>query len=155
MAARFGFGLLEGIMQVDTMRPKVQRWLEHWGREFALHRDCEYLGHCSKNMLQVLIEHKGEMPPRNVGYKPLETDAQAQQVEDVICEIARHAPAMAIVLRGMYCGMGRRYVERWETANLLLSNAGQPVMTVSQYRDTAERGFERVYGMLVGIARAA
>lgn len=142
-------------MQIDTMRPKVQRWMDHWGQEFALHRDCEYLGHQSKNLLAVLIEHGGEMPGRVQGFKPLETDALAQQVEDVVAEIGRHAPVMAFALRGMYCGMGRRYYERFETANLLIANAGHKVLTVRQYRDLTDRGFERVYGMLIGHARAA
>ncbi len=33
--------------QVDTFGPYVERRLDSWGREFALHRDCEYLGHAS------------------------------------------------------------------------------------------------------------
>ncbi len=49
---------------VDTFGVYVRAELEHWGEEFALHRDCAYLGHVSKNMLQVLIDHRGEMPPR-------------------------------------------------------------------------------------------
>ena len=31
-------------MHVDTMNEYVRRRLEHWGDEFALARDCEYLG---------------------------------------------------------------------------------------------------------------
>lgn len=45
--------------QVNTFGVYVRGRLEEWGREFALHRDCEYLGHRSKDMLQVLVEHKG------------------------------------------------------------------------------------------------
>lgn len=142
-------------MQVDTMGPYVRRRLDHWGDEFALHRDCEYLGHQSKNMLQVLIDHKGEMPGRAQGFKPLEVDRDAQQVEDIVAEIARHNRAMAIVLRAYYCGKGRRKVERWETANLLLAYSGLPVVTLNSYRDIARRGEERVYGLLLGIAAAA
>lgn len=142
-------------MQIDTFGAYVRAELDHWGREFALHRDCEYLGHASKNMLQVLIDHRGEMPPPNVGYKPLETDRRAQLIEDIVADIARVHLAMAICLRAYYCGMGRKRVERWETANLLLANAGQPCIRATAYMDLAKRGEERVYGVLTGIARAA
>lgn len=46
-------------MQVDTFGAYVRAEWGHWGREFALHRDCDYLGHHSKNVLQILIEHRG------------------------------------------------------------------------------------------------
>ncbi len=84
-------------MQIDTMAEYVRRRLEHWGEEFALHRDCEYIGHKSKNMIATLIEHRGDMPPRDVGFKPLEVDLEAMQIEDIVTEIARHAPAMGDV----------------------------------------------------------
>ena len=142
-------------MQIDTFGAMVAGMLDHWGREFCLARDCEYLGHQSKNMLQVLIEHKGEMPAKAAGYKPLETDMRAQRIEDLVTEIARTNVTMACVLRGYYCGSGRRKVERWETANLLVTNAGQPMLRVNAYLDYVKRGEERVRGMLEGIARAA
>lgn len=142
-------------MQLDTMSEYVRRRLERWGEEFALARDCEYLGHQSKNLLQVLIDHRGEMPGRTIGFKPLEVDSEAQQVEDIVFEIARHAPAMGWVLRAYYCGQGRRKVERWETANLLLASAGLAVLSQPSYLDMARRGTERVHGMLLGVARAA
>lgn len=143
------------MADVDLFGAYVRGELEHWGVEFALHRDCEYLGHQSKNMLQLLIEHRGEMPPPNTGYKPLETDARAQLIEDVVADIARSHLAMAICLRAYYCGRGRKRVERWETANLLLANAGLPVVRTTAYMDLAQRGEDRVYGVLVGMARAA
>lgn len=139
---------------VDTFGPYVIRRMEHWGDEFALHRDCEYLGHQSKNLLQVLIEHRG-MPPRATGYKPLETDVDAQQIEDIVAEISRHNACMGWVLRAYYCGRGRRKNERWETANLLLASANLPMLSVDSYMTMARRGEERVYGLLLGIARAA
>lgn len=128
--------------------------LEHWGREFALHRDFEYLGHQSKNMLQVLIEHRGEMPPANVGYKPLETDVRAQRIEDLVAGIARSNASMSCVLRAYFCGTGRRKVERYETG-LLLATVGQPMMTPRAFLEMAKRGEDRVYGLLQGIALAA
>lgn len=143
------------MTSTDLFGAYVRSELEHWGVEFALHRDCEYLGHQSKNMLQLLIEHRGEMPPPNTGYKPLETDARAQLIEDVVADIARSHLAMAICLRAYYCGRGRKRVERWETANLLLANAGLPVVRTTAYMDLAQRGEDRVYGVLVGMARAA
>lgn len=143
------------MTDIDTFGVYVRGELEHWGREFALHRDCEYLGHVSRNMLQVLIDHRGEMPPPNTGYKPLETDARAQLIEDIVADIARSHLAMAICLRAYYCGRGRKRVERWETANLLLANAGLPCVRTTAYMDLAQRGEDRVYGVLVGMARAA
>ncbi|KWV17150.1 hypothetical protein [Xanthomonas translucens] len=142
-------------MQPDTMSEYVRRRLERWGEVFALARDCEYLGHASKNLLQVLIDHRGEMPSRSIGFKPLEVDAEAQQIEDAVFEIARHAPALGWVLRAYYCGQGRRKIERWETANLLLTTAGLAAVSQPSYLDMARRGTERVHGVLLGTAKAA
>lgn len=141
-------------MQADTFGVYVRAELEHWGREFALHRDCDYLGHQSKNLLAVLIEHQGEMPGRAQGYKPLETDLRAQRIEDMVAHIARSNLDMAMVLRAYFCGMGRRKVERWETCNLLLANARQRVMTARAYLEMARRGEDRIRGMLEGQAQS-
>lgn len=141
-------------MHVDTMSEYVRRRLEHWGDEFALAKDCEYLGHSSVNLLYVLMQHH-EMPGRATGYKPLEVNAEAQQIEDIVSEIGRHAPAIAWVLRAYYCGRGRRKVERWETANMLLASAKLEVVSRASYMDMVRRGTERVHGMLLGFAQAA
>lgn len=141
-------------MQTDLMSEYVRRRLDHWGDEFALHKDCEYLGHASKNLIAVLMEHH-EMPGRVIGYKPLEVNAEAQQVEDAVSEISRHAPAIGWVLRAYYCGMGRRKVERWETANMLLTAAGFEMVSQASYVDMARRGTERVHGMLLAVSVAA
>lgn len=143
------------MSQIDTFGAYTRCELDHWGREFALHRDCEYLGHVSRNMLQVLIDHQGEMPPPNVGYKPLETDLRAQRVEDIVADIARDQTSLACVLRAYYCGMGRRKFERHETANLLLTSAGCRPVAVRQYLTMHELGFQRVRGVLEGMARMA
>jgi hypothetical protein len=140
---------------VDTMGPYVRRRLDAWGDEYALHRDCEYLGYASKSRMQILFEHGGEMPPRPTGFKPVEINLEAQQIEDIVAEIGRHNHVMAIVLRAYYCGQGRRKVERWETANLLLANAKQRMLSQDSYMDVARRGEDRVYGLLLGTARAA
>lgn len=142
-------------MQVDTFGAYVRAELEHWGREYALHRDCDYLGHQSKNVLQVLIEHKGDMPGRAQGYKPLESDSRSQLIEDIVAEIARTNAAMACVLRAYYCGMGRKKIERYETCLLLLSNLGQPATTVRGYLEMVRRGEDRIYGMMSVLSRAA
>ncbi|MBA0449417.1 hypothetical protein [Stenotrophomonas maltophilia] len=142
-------------MQLDTFGEYVRSRLEHWGGEYALHRDCEYLGFQSRNLLAVLIEHRGDMPGRAQGYKPLETDQLAQQIEDIITAVSRDNVAMACALRGYYCGRGRRKVERFETANLLLANCGQRPVSNRHYLNLVELGFQRVRGWMEGIAQAA
>lgn len=141
--------------QIDTFGDYTRTRLDAWGREFALCRDFEYLGHASKNMLQILIDHRGEMPPPNVGYKPLEVDAEAQQIEDIVADVGRDQMPIACVMRAMYCGQGRRKVERWETANLLLANMGLNVVSQRHYMTLHEMGLQTVRGALIGIARAA
>lgn len=142
-------------MQIDTFGAYVRAELEHWGREFALHRDCDYLGHHSKNLLAVLIEHKGEMPGRAQGYKPLESDSRAQMVEDIVASIAHDNVAMACSLRGYHCGTGRRKVERFETALILMANCGQRPVSNRHYLNLVELGFQRVRGRMEGHALAA
>jgi len=142
-------------MQVDTFGAYVRAELEHWGREFALHRDVDYLGHHSKNVLQVLIEHKGDMPGRAQGYKPLESDSRAQMIEDIVACISRDNVAMACSLRAYYCGQGRKKVERYETAITLMANCDQRPVSTRHYLNLVDLGFQRVRGRLEGIAVAA
>jgi len=142
-------------MQVDTFGAYVRAELEHWGREYALHRDCDHLGHQAKNVLQVLIEQKGDMPSRAQGYKTLETDYRAQLVEDIVASIARDNVTMACALRAYHCGLGRRKVERFETAVLLMTKCGQRPVSNRQYLNLVELGFQRVRGHMEGYARAA
>lgn len=144
--------------QVDTFGVYVRARLEDWGREFALHRDCEYLGHRSKDMLQVLIEHRGELPPKVVGFKPLETDPLAQQIEDIVRDIARHNVERACILRGYYCGLGRKAVERREVSESMVRRVLEtPTYRLSRPRFFAEEelGRAEVRGVLVGLAMAA
>src|SRR3546814_9288294 len=68
------------VTQVDTFGVYVRDRLDEWGREFSLSRDCEYLGYQSKNMLQVLIEHKGEMPGKTQGYRSEEHTSELQSL---------------------------------------------------------------------------
>lgn len=142
-------------MQVDTFGAYVRAELEHWGREFALHRDCDYLGHQSKNLLAVLIEHKGDMPSRAQGYKPLESDSRAQMIEDIVACISRDNVPMACCLRAYYCGQGRKKIERFETAILLLANCGGRAVSNRQYLNLVDLGFQRIRGRLEGLTAVA
>lgn len=141
--------------QVDQFGMYVAGRLAHWGREFALHRDCEYLGHQSKNMVQVLIEHKGEMPARPTGFKPLEVDMLAQQVEDIIADMGRVDRTLATVMRAYYCGKGRKFHERLDTCNEMLAGMGLPTTHRNAYNVMHQRGFDWVRGVMIGMARAA
>lgn len=144
------------MANVDTFGLYVTRRLEEWGREFALHRDCEYLGHKSKDMLQLLIEHKGEMPPRVTGFKPIEIPPEAEQIESIIADMARADVRMATVMRAYYCGSGRRLVERREQANAILSGRHDlPRIGETAYRYMQASGFNWVRGLLIGLAQAA
>lgn len=140
---------------IDTFGEYVASRMDLWGREFSLARNFEYLGHQSKNMLQILIEHRGEMPARATGYKPLEVPMDAQLVEDIVADIARDEMQVACVLRAYYCGRGRRKWERWETANLLLANQGLPMVNQRRYMAIHHDGLRTVRGALLGLARAA
>ena len=146
------------MTQVDTFGVYVRHRLEAWGETFALHRDCEYLGHKSKDMLAVLIEHEGEMPPRVTGFKPLELPLLDLQIEDIVADIARWNKERACVLRGYYCGLGRKAFERREVAEGMIRR----VLHRPDYRLSKQRffsihdcGFAEVRGRLVGLSQAA
>lgn len=139
----------------DLWETYVRSRLDRWGDEFALHRDCDYLGHQSKNLLQVLKEHKGK-PPRVTGFKPMEIDLMALQVEEAITDLARANVAAACVMRAMYCGSGRRGVERLETARVLVAKmAGLPRLSRTQYYALHEDGVAFVKEWLEAVAKAA
>ena len=146
------------MTQVDTFGVYVRDRLDEWGDEFALSRDCEYLGHQRKNILQVLIDHKGEMPGRAQGFKPLEVSLPALEVEFIVTDIARENLRRACILRAYFCGQGRRKVERWETARLLIATAEArtgwqgPLPNVRGYLAQVEMGIAEVRGVLRGIA---
>lgn len=134
----------------------VRAMLELWGQEFALHRDCEYLGHQSKNMLQVMIEHRGEMPARAVGFKPLEVNQDALLIERAITDLAKANPEAACVMRAMYCGRGRRGEERVDTArDLLRRTTGRRLLSRRQYYALHETGTDFVERWIRLIAIAA
>lgn len=137
--------------QVDFFKAYVRTRLDRWGREFALHRDCEYLGHASKNILQVLIEHRGEMPGRTVGFKPLSLDRDAHEIELVVSELGKADRIAACVLRAMYCGQGRRGVERLEIARELSRHR----LSRTQYYAIHDDAFRFVRERLCDLAELA
>lgn len=141
------------MTQTDVFGAYVRTRLEEWGREFALHRDCEYLGHMSKNLLQILIDHKGELP-RGGGYKPLEVSAKAMQIEDIVADLARSNLVQACVLRAYYCGTGRRKTERWFTANQLIAYTGGRPVSERHYSTLHGLAVAHVRGFLTGLAQA-
>ena len=130
--------------QVDIFGEYVRRRLEAWGHEFALHRDCEYLGHQSENMLYHYWRHEGQMPAKATGYKPLEVDPLALEVERIVTDVARENPVVACVLRGYYCGQGRRKVERWQTANELIQKLKKRPISDRHYINLHHVGFDMV-----------
>lgn len=146
------------MAQIDLFGDYVKQRLDDWGREFALCRDCDYLGHQSKNMLQVLIEHKGEMPGRAQGFAPLEVPLEPLLIEQLVADIARDQVRVASALRAYYCGNGRRKVERYETALLLIASiegGGRKLPNVRQYLAMIDEGRAMIRGALIGVARAA
>jgi hypothetical protein len=139
---------------VDTFGDYVKFRLTGWGNEFALHRDIEIHG-SGCNILQMLIEHAGEIPQRSAGVKPVEVDLYALEIEQIVAEIARDQMPIACCLRGYYCGRGRRGYERLETANLLLGALRLRQVRRRQYLGLVEHGQTIVRGWLLAVARAA
>lgn len=143
------------MTNVDTFGAYVRHRLERWGDEYALARDCEYLGHQSRNVLQVLIDHKGEMPERLVGFKPMEVDQEAQRIEDIVSRMARSDLELATVMRAWYCGQGRRLHERWDICNELLAGLELPSIRREAYRLNHARGFDLARKEITVLVQAA
>lgn len=98
----------------DLFSVYVRTRLDEWGREFAYHRDREFSGRAPKNVLQTLIEHKGEMPHGGGGARPEVTET-AMQVEDIVRGIHQTGDrTQSRALRAYFCGSGRCGVERYE-----------------------------------------
>jgi hypothetical protein len=143
------------MKQIDVIDEYVRGRLDAWGHEFALHRDCEILGHRSKDMLQILIEHKGQMPPRATGFKPLTIPTFVMEIEDIVRHIGLRVMTRAIVLRAYYCGSGRRGIERVEIANELLRAAQLPRIHRRTYFHEHGIGFTEVREAMFPKRRAA
>lgn len=138
-------------MQVDTFGAYVKAELEHWGREFALHRDQACMGNHSKHVLQVLIEQKGDLNRKAHGYKTIELDHRAQLIEDIVARISRDNLMMACSLRAYYCGRGRKKVERFETAIRMMASCDVRPVSNRQYLSLVELGFQRIRGIFEGM----
>jgi hypothetical protein len=122
-----------------------------WGREFRLGREIESLGFHRTSLLQVLIEHRGEMPSRVTGYKSLTIPPDAMEIEDVVHDIHAVDPELAIVLRVYYCGSGKHSTDRLTTTTRLLRRS----ITRRRYYEAHAAGFHRVAGFLSGVRAAA
>lgn len=143
--------------QVNTFDASVKAALQRWGDHFALHRDCEYLGHQGQNMLQVLFEHGGEMPPRPTGWKPIEVDPLAWAVELHVHAIALDSRLLANILRAYYCGRGRVKKERRQTAEELnrIANVPPPHISERQFLTLHDLAFQRLAGAMAADSRKA
>jgi hypothetical protein len=113
-----------------------------WGREFRLGREIEPLGIHKTSLLQVLIEHRGEMPTRPTGYKPLTVPPDAMEIEDAVHDIHAVEPEIAVVLRVYYCGSGKHSTDRLYMAARLLGRR----ITRRRYYEAHAAGFHRVAG---------
>jgi hypothetical protein len=127
----------------------VRERLVEWGRVFNLADRYGWLGH-GKHMLQRLIEHRGEIPPPNIGFKPLAIPQNAMEVEDIVQALFREHPEAAIVLRAAYASWGGTS-ERVRTAARMIGHG----ITRRQYYALRDIAFHRVAGALMRVARAA
>jgi hypothetical protein len=121
-----------------------------WRREFRLGREIEPLGFHKMNLLQVLIEHRGEMPSRVTGYRPLTIPPEAMEIEDIVHELHGVEPELAIVLRVYYCASGKHSTDRLLTAARLLKRR----ITRRRYYEAHAAGFHRVAGYLCAVRKA-
>lgn len=139
------------MKQVDLFGAYVRTRLDEWGEVFAYHRDRERLGHRGTNMLQVLIDHRGEMPARPTGFRPMEVSNTAMQVEDVVREVFAEDRALAWALRAYFCGAGRRGVERYQFFRALIGKSASR----RAYFALVETGIDRVRSKMVRLAQDA
>jgi len=139
-----------GAQTLASFETYVRRRLDAWGSEFRLDRDGDFLGFPSKNVLQVLHEHRGEIPERSGGVRPLLIPPLEWQTETIVHDLNQASSHLAATLRAYYCGSGRVSVERLETLVMLL---GRPVnkRAFFTYHDMA---FQWVTGALYTIAKA-
>lgn len=65
------------------------------------------------------------------------------------------AYVLASVVRAFYCGMGRRGIERLETANFLVCANGGHALSRPKYYAERELAFAEIRGVLTGLSVAA
>ena len=140
-----------GVQALASFDAYVRRRLDAWGTEFRLDRQADFLGFPSKNMLQVLHEHRGEIPERTAGRPPLLIPPLEWQTETIVHDMHGACPHLAATLRAYYCGSGRVGVERLVTLEIMLD---RPVgkRAFFTYHDMA---FQWVTGALYTIAKAS
>lgn len=139
-----------GAQALASFETYVRRRLDAWGREFRLDRDGDFLGFPSKNVLQVLHEHRGEIPERSAGARPLLIPPLEWQTETIVHDLNHANSDLAAALRAYYGGSGRVGVERLETLEVMLGR------TIGRrrfftYHDLA---FQWVTGALYALAKA-
>lgn len=108
-------------MQSTEFEGHVRRRLEAWGRDYRLACDLDFLAYGPKNILQVLIEHRGEIP-QGGGFRRTPFDSENEEIEILVSELAREEGFLAACIRAYYCGEGRRGVERYELARDLCAH---------------------------------
>ncbi len=134
---------------VTTFDTYVRRRLDAWGTEFRLNRDGDFLGYPSKNILQILREHAGEVPERTTGRKPLLIPALEWQMETIVHDLHVDYPHLGWTLRAYYCGSGRVGVERLEALEAML----QRKVGKRAFFAYHNIGFHAVAGSLRAIAK--
>ena len=139
-----------GEQALASFETYVRRRLDAWGEEFRLDRDADFLGFPTKNMLQVLRDHRGEIPERTQGYKPLLIPPLEWQTETIVHDLHHANAHLASTLRAYYCGRGRVSVERLECLEGMLGRSiGKRAFFT--YHDL---GFQWVTGAMYALARA-
>ena len=121
------------MSEVKLFEAYVENRLQHWGSVFALHRDHENIGWREKSMLAVLLETGFQGQPEAKGYKPLQVDELAMQIEEIVHEISipDSTRPYAQVLRAWYAARGRKHVEKLEEAR---SRLGRRICAKTFYR---------------------
>lgn len=138
------------MTQAYTYDEYVRGRLLAWGRVFRLADRYGRLDH-GTHMLQRLIEHRGEIPPPNIGFKPLTIPSDAMEIEDLVRAIHVEQAGVAAVLRATYGGCGRVGVERVRIAAGLAGRS----FTRRQFYALHDIGFNRVAGALMRLKKTA
>lgn len=138
-----------GAQALASFETYVRRRLDAWGSEFRLDRDGDFLGFPSKNVLQVLHEHRGEIPERAAGYKPLLIPPLEWQTETIVHGLNQASSHLAAALRAYYCGSGRVSVERLWTLEAMLGRS----ISKRAFFTYHDMGFQWVTGALYTLAK--
>lgn len=113
--------------------------LDEWGRFCLSDRGPSSLDFPAKNMLQVVIDHRGEMPAPTVGYKPEVYPPEAWEIETIVSDLYKSDRVLACVLRAAFCTRGRLRVERKEWAEWLAKTTFSRRQFMALYGTAVER----------------